>query len=65
MGYTTITDIDDYKSIQSVNPFYYVISKVDGYIEEKSANKYSILLLQIKSKKFRQNTRNFWTRLTI
>ena len=35
MGYTTIRDIGDCKSIQRVNPFYYLISKVDRYIEEK------------------------------
>ena len=33
--YITIKDIDDYECIHSVNPFYLIINKVDGYNEEK------------------------------
>ena len=33
-GYITMKD-SDYLKINSVNPFYLIIGKVDGYIEEK------------------------------
>ena len=35
IGYITITKIDNYENIQSVNPLYLIIDKVDGFIEEK------------------------------
>ena len=36
IGYITIKDISDYETIvNSVNPFYFIVGKVDGYIEEK------------------------------
>ena len=34
IGYITMKDFD-YVNIQSVNPLYLIIDKVDGYIEEK------------------------------
>ena len=34
VGYITMKDFD-YVNIQSVNPLYLIIDKVDGYIEEK------------------------------
>ena len=42
-GYITIEVISDCESIHSVNLFYFIIGKIDGYIEEKHGNKYSIL----------------------
>ena len=39
IGYITIKNISDYESINSVNPLYLIIDKVDGYIEEKYGNK--------------------------
>ena len=44
--------IDDYESINSVNPLYLIIGKVDGYIKENNGNKYLVLLLQILIKKY-------------
>ena len=41
-GYITIKKIDDYESINSVNPLYLIIGKLDGYIEETNGNKYSV-----------------------
>ena len=35
IGYITIKEIDDYKSIHSVNPLYLMIGKVNGYNKEK------------------------------
>ena len=39
IGYITIKNISDYESINSVNPLYLIIDKVDGYTEEKYGNK--------------------------
>ena len=41
-GYITIKKIDDCESIYSVNPLYLRFDHVNGYIEEKSANKYLV-----------------------
>ena len=35
IGYITMKD-SDYVKIKSVNPFYLIISEVDGHIEEKN-----------------------------
>ena len=32
--------IDDYESINSVNPFYLIIDEVDGFIGESNGNEY-------------------------
>ena len=42
IGYATIKKLDDYERIYSVNPFYLRIDHANGYIEEKSENKYLI-----------------------
>ena len=42
IGYITITKIDDYESIYSVNPLYLRINHASGYIEKKNGNKYLI-----------------------
>ena len=39
IGYIIIKD-SDYVEINSVNPLYLIIDKVDGYIEEKNGNKF-------------------------
>ena len=39
IGYIAMKDFD-YVNIHSVNPLYFIIDKVDGYIEESSRNKY-------------------------
>ena len=40
IGYVTIKDIDDYESIQRVNPLYLIIDEVNRYIEENNRNQY-------------------------
>ena len=35
IGYITIKKFDDYEYINSVNPLYLIIGKVDGFIEKK------------------------------
>ena len=37
--YITIKEIDDYENINSVNPLYLIIGKVNGYIKENNGNK--------------------------
>ena len=65
IGYITITKIDNYENIQSVNPLYLIIDKVDGFIEEKNGNKYLVLLNEQdcnstdENKKVFKNTLNF------
>ena len=49
-----------YVNIHSVNPLYFINDKVDGYIEKKKIKiNTQFLLLQIKIKKYCQNTQNF------
>ena len=49
IGCSTMKD-SDYVKINSVNPLYLIINKVDGCIEEKHGNKYLILHSTDKSK---------------
>ena len=42
IGYITIKEIDDYKTIYSVNPLHLIIVHANRYIEEKGSNKYLI-----------------------
>ena len=42
IGYITIKKSDDYENIYNVNPLYLSITHANGYIEEKSVNKYLI-----------------------
>ena len=42
IGYVTIKTIDDCGNINSVNPLYLRTDHANGYIEEKSVNKYLI-----------------------
>ena len=49
--YITIKSISDYENIDSVNPLYLIIGKVDGYIEENSGNKHLTFASTDKNKK--------------
>ena len=42
IGYITKKKLDDCKNINSVNPLYLNITHANGYIEEKSVNKYLV-----------------------
>ena len=46
-GYGTIKN---YGKINSVNPLYLIISKINGYIEESNRNKYLTLVLTDETK---------------
>ena len=52
IGYITIKKTDDCESIYSVNPLYLRINQANGYIEDKNGNKYLILILLMKTKKY-------------
>ena len=52
IGYIAIKKNDDYENIHSVNPLYLMISEVIGHIEQNSGNKYLVLILQMKTKKY-------------
>ena len=43
IGYITITKINDYENIYSVNSLYLIIAHASGYIEEKGVNRYLVL----------------------
>ena len=49
IGYITIKYLD-YVNFHSVNPLYFIIDKVDGYIEESNENKYSFSASTDKNK---------------
>ena len=51
IGYITIRDIGDYESIHSVNPLYFIVGEVDGYIEEKNGNKYLTIASTVKKQR--------------
>ena len=38
--YITIKKFDDSENVNSVNPFYLIFGKADGYIDKNSGNKY-------------------------
>ena len=64
-GYITTKIISDYENVHSVNPFYLIIGKADGHIEEVMEINTYVLLLQIKTKKCWKNMPNFGMRLNI
>ena len=43
-----LKNMSDCKSINSVNPLYFLVSKANGHIEEKNGNKF----IKIKTKKY-------------
>ena len=49
IGYITMKD-SDFVKINSVNPFYLIIDKINGHFEKKNGNKYLILDSTYKNK---------------
>ena len=41
--YIAIKSISDYVSINSVNPLYFIVGELDGFIEESNRNKYYLV----------------------
>ena len=42
--------ISDYESVISVNPLYFIVADVGGYIEETNVNKYLVFAYTEKNK---------------
>ena len=53
-------NISDYESSYSVSPFYLIIDKVNGYIEESNGNKYLILASADKTKEVLTKYTELW-----
>ena len=58
IGYITIKRISDYEYINSVNPLYLIIGKVDGYLGENNGNKYLTFTSTEKNKKMLEKYTN-------
>ena len=58
-------NIGDYESIYSVNPLYFIIGEVDGYIEEKNGDKYFEFAYTNKNKDALNKIQNFGMGLKI
>ena len=52
IAYITKKGISDYESINSVNPLYFIVVEVDGFIEKTIGISIYFLLPQTKTKKY-------------
>ena len=59
IGCITMKD-SDYVKINSVNPLYLIIDKIEGHFEEKNGNKYLILDSTDKNKKVLIKYKKLW-----
>ena len=50
--YITIKKLDDYQSVNSVNPLFLIIGKADGYLKGNNENKYLTFSSKDNSKKY-------------
>ena len=55
IGYVTKTKISNCKNINSVNPLYLGITRVNEYIEEKDSTKYLVFNSTVKIKNYLKN----------
>ena len=63
IGHITIKCTGDYESIHTVNPLYFIIGEVDGYIEEKNGNKYLIFVSTDKNKVVLRKHTELWDKI--
>ena len=61
-GYITTKNLS-YVKINRVSPLYFIIDKVDGYIEESNVNKYSTLLFTDKKKDTSKKYAELWDKI--
>ena len=59
IGYITIKD-SKYVNIHSENPLYFILDKVDGFIEEKEGNKYLVFASTDNNKKVLRRYTDLW-----
>ena len=62
IGYITMKDFD-YVKINSVNPLYLIIGKVDRYSEERNGNKYLTLVSADKNKEVLIKYTELWNKI--
>ena len=52
-----------YAKINSVNPLYLIIDRIDGYIEKRNGNKYLILVATDESKDTLKKYEKLWNKI--
>ena len=62
IGYVTIKD-SKYMKINSVNPFYHIFNKVNGYFEEINGNEYLTLVPTNESKEKIKKYEELWIKI--
>ena len=62
IGYITVK-ILSYIKINSGNPLYLIIGKMNGYIEERNGNKYLTLVLSDKRKHTPKKYKEIWSKI--
>ena len=62
IGYITMKDLD-YVNIYSVNTWYFVTDKIDGFIEENDENKYLTLVCNYKNKEVLTKYTELWNKI--
>ena len=60
IGYITIKEIDDCKTIYSENPLYLLINHAGGYIEKRGMNKYLIFVSTDENKELLKKYNDVW-----
>ena len=64
IGYITIKKINDYESISSINPLFYLqVDHVNGYIVEKNGNKYLIFDSTDENKELLKKHSDVWSEI--
>ena len=62
IGYVTIKD-SKYVKINSENPLYLIVDKVNGYFEESTGNKYLMLVTTNESKEKNLKNEKLWSKI--
>ena len=58
--YITMEYTGDYENIYSVNPLYFILGEVDGYIEEKNGSNYLVFASTNKNKEVLKKYAGLW-----
>ena len=64
IGYATVKDLS-YATINTANPLYLIINRINGNIEESNGNKYLTLVPTDKSQRTLKNIKDYGTKLEI
>ena len=63
IGYITMKSISDCESINSVNPLYFFVGEVDGFIEGRNGNKYLVFSFSERNKEVLTEHIKLWDRI--